>query len=257
MKAYYDHGGIVIYHGNSREILPSLPKSDLLLTDPPYGLRVARREAFGRGDTRGTNGLGGYNPGCRDYEESAWDDERADDDLIGLCRASADLQVVWGGNYFTLPPARCWLFWDKMRGDTDFADGELAWTNFDRAVRRIQYRWNGFLVDQHSTDYREHPAQKPLAVIKWAMAFAKDAKSVVDPFLGSGTTLRAAKTLGLTAIGIEIEERYCEISAKRLSQEVLSFENEEQRTSVQGSLLARVGREESTDQDSNLFDLPL
>ncbi len=220
MNPYYEHAGIRIYHGDSRGILPFLAPFDLLLADPPYGLRAARDEAFGYGDTRPTNGLGGYNPGRRFYGDSAWDDQRADDALIDLCRSKAKWQIIWGGNYFALPPARCWLFWDKLRGDTDFADGELAWTNLDRPVRRIQYRWNGFLVDPKSPDYRDHPTQKPLAVIKWAMSFVKEARSVLDPFLGSGTALVAVKAANLSAVGIEAEEKYCDIAARRLTQEV-------------------------------------
>jgi DNA modification methylase len=109
-----------------------------------------------------------------------------------------------------------------LRGNTDFADCELAWTNLNKSVRRIAYRWNGFLVQPGSKDVRTHPTQKPQDVMRWAILQAPDTcKSVLDPFMGSGTTLEAAKALGLSAIGIEREERYCEIAAQRLSQEML------------------------------------
>jgi DNA modification methylase len=113
--------------------------------------------------------------------------------------------------------------WDKLRGDTDFADCELAWTNLDKSVRRIAYRWNGFLVAPGCKDVRVHPTQKPLSVMTWAIRQAPaDVRTILDPFMGSGTTLEAAKLLGLSAIGIEREERYCEIAAQRLAQEVLA-----------------------------------
>lgn len=99
----------------------------------------------------------------------------------------------------------------------------MAWTTFNRALRIFRYRWNGFLVDPTSTDDRVHPTQKPLALMKWCLGFAPDAKTVIDPFMGSGTTLEACKARGIAATGIEIEERYCEIAAKRLSQEVFDF----------------------------------
>jgi DNA modification methylase len=134
-------------------------------------------------------------------------------------------QIIFGGNYFDLPRARCWLIWDKLRGDTCFADGEMAWTNLDKTVRIIRWRWNGFLTeDSNPRDERVHPTQKPVAVMHWAIRQAPDSCSLIlDPWMGSGTTLFAAKLLGRKAIGIEIEERYCEIAARRLSQEVLEF----------------------------------
>jgi DNA modification methylase len=222
-KPYYSHAGITIYHGDCREILPNL-KADLLCTDPPYGLGAARRNVMGFGDNRGRNGMGGKNPAKRDYGDSSWDDLPVDQQLIVMARNRCKSQIIFGGNYFDLPPTKCWLVWDKLRGDTDFADCELAWTNLDKAVRRIAYRWNGFLVDPTSTDDRVHPTQKPLAVMKWVIRHAPETCEVVlDPFMGSGTTLVAAKNLGRKAIGIEIEEKYCEIAAKRLSQEVFDF----------------------------------
>jgi DNA modification methylase len=223
MKPYYDHAGIQIYLEDCREILPTLPRCDLLLTDPPYGIGAARRETMGFGDNRGKNGMGGKNPSKRDYGDSAWDDAVCDDALLSLCRSRAASQAVWGGNYFSLPPTKGILVWDKLRGDTDFADGEMCWTNADRALRIFRYRWNGFLVDPSSTDDRSHPTQKPLALMKWCLSLFPEAKSVLDPFLGSGTTLVAAKAMGLTGIGIEQHEPYCEIAAKRLSQEVFNF----------------------------------
>jgi len=138
-------------------------------------------------------------------------------------------QVFFGGNYFSLPPSSCWLVWDKVNGESDFADCELAWTNFPKAVRRIQWRWAGMLQeDMSNKEYRCHPTQKPLAVMKWVISQApKECKTLLDPFMGSGTTLVAAKALGLSAIGVEMDESYCESAAKRLSQEILDFSSPE------------------------------
>ena len=161
----------------------------------------------------------------RDYGDSDWDDRRADQATIDQLLTLSRWQIIFGGNYFSLPPARCWLVWDKLRGDTDYADAELAWTNLDRSVRVKRYRWNGFLQeDMSNPEERTHPTQKPLSVIKWAIALAPDdCQTILDPFMGSGTTLRAAKDLGRRAIGIEINEAYCEIAAKRMSQAVFAL----------------------------------
>ena len=116
--------------------------------------------------------------------------------------------------------------WDKQNGTNDYADAELAWTNLDKPVRLIQWRWHGMLQqDMGRKEYRDHPAQKPLGVMKWAIMQApEDCQTILDPFLGSGTSIVAAKALGKQAIGIEMEEKYCEIAAKRLAQEVFEFE---------------------------------
>lgn len=221
MKPYYEHAGITIYHGDCRELLSSLT-ADLLCTDPPYGLGAARRVFGGNGVKRHITGLvKGKAIAKRDYGDAGWDDQPAAQDLIDLCLLSAPQQIIWGGNYFRLPLARCWLVWDKLRGETDYADGEMAWTNLDRALRIIRWKWNGFL--QETPEDRVHPTQKPLGVMKWTLSQAEEWKSVIDPFMGSGTTLRAAKDMGRSAVGIELDERYCEIAARRLSQEVLEF----------------------------------
>ncbi len=212
MRPYFEHGGITIYHGDSAEVLPSLGVFDLLLTDPPYGIG----EAAGRNKSRSKLAK------SKDYGSDDWDNSPASQSIISLARDHATHQVIFGGNYFDLPPSSCWLVWDKDNGATDFADCELAWTNFATAVRIKRYRWQGMLHEPgRRREERHHPTQKPLDVIAWAMGRSPNADSILDPFMGSGTTLRAAKDRGRTAVGIEREERYCEIAAQRLAQEVL------------------------------------
>lgn len=214
VKPYYEHAGITIYHGDCREILPSLDSVDLIVTDPPYGIG----EAAGKNKSRTKMAV------AKDYGTATWDNEPPPDWMFGLMRAKSQSQIIFGGNYFALPPSSCWLVWDKVNGESDFADCELAWTNLPRAVRKFEWRWAGMLQqDMGRKEFREHPTQKPLAVMKWAILQAPDSKSIIDPFMGSGTTLIAAKSLDIIAIGIEREEKYCEIAAKRLSQEVMDF----------------------------------
>lgn len=214
MKPYYEHAGITIYHGDCREILPTLGKFDLLLTDPPYGI----------GEAAGANKSRSKLARSKDYGNATWDDAPPSADTIAACIGAASKSIIFGGNYFHLPPSSCWLVWDKDNGATDFADCELAWTNLRKAVRRKRYRWQGMLQEPgRAREVREHPTQKPLEVISWALGHGMPATTVLDPFMGSGTTLRAAKDAGIKATGIEMEERYCEIAAKRLGQETLVF----------------------------------
>lgn len=212
MTPYYDEGGITIYHGDCREILPLLPKVDLVLTDPPYGINENARRIASRAKAAVTI----------DYGNFEWDKEPASREEIDLSLASGKQAIVWGGNYFYLCPARGWLVWDKLNSG-NFADCELAWTNLKISVRFFRHRWNGMIRESERDVQRVHPTQKPLALMHWCLSFAPDAQTILDPFMGSGTTLRAAKDLGRKCIGIETEERYCEIAAKRLAQEVLDL----------------------------------
>ena len=196
MMPYYEQDGIVIYHGDAARVLPYLEPVDLLLTDPPYGI----------GEARGKNKSRSKLAVSRDYGVSDWDDTPPPrwllDQAVGMARSA----VVFGGNYFHLPPAKCWLVWDKDNGDSDFADCELAWTNLDKAVRKLTFRWAGMLTEPGCPkEDRVHPTQKPEAVMRWALMQAPDSRTVLDPFMGSGTTLVACKRLGRLAIGIERE----------------------------------------------------
>lgn len=192
---YYNEGGITIYHGDCRDILPYLPKVDLVLTDPPYGLGIAA------------------NPFRQRFEKQAWDDVVVDSALLGTVINAGHQAIVWGGNYFGLPAHQCFLVWDKLQPQ-EFSSSmcEQAWTNLKMPAK---------LFRRHVISYEKlHPTQKPSELIEWCLRFT-DADTILDPFMGSGTTLRAAKDLGRRAIGIEIEEKYCEIAVRRLAQEVL------------------------------------
>jgi DNA modification methylase len=204
MKPYYEHAGITIYHGDCREVLPHVT-ADVLVTDPPYGLA-----------DKWSGGTWATDPMYADARR--WD--RAPFTNIAAVIAKTPHAIVWGGNYYSLPPSRCWLAWEKSARMPTMADLELAWTNLDRPAK-------SWIEDRNPDGKRWHPTQKPVSLMQWCLGFVPDGV-VLDPFMGSGTTLVAAKNLCRRAIGIDIEERYCEIAAKRLSQEVMQFE--EQRT---------------------------
>jgi DNA modification methylase len=205
---YYSQDGITIYCGDNRRIVPLLDEFDLLLTDPPYGISAD--------ENAHKNGVKCRANGFREYSKSDWDSAPPADWVIAMAREKCRDHIVWGGNYFSLPPTPCWLIWDKGQRDFSFADAELAWTNLSTAVRAITFH-RGRMVREGG----DHPTQKPLDVMSWCLSHAPDAKTVLDPWMGSGTTLVAAKLRGLRAVGIEINEEYCEIAVRRLAQGVL------------------------------------
>ncbi|WP_353247342.1 site-specific DNA-methyltransferase [Limnohabitans sp.] len=197
-------GDATLYLGDCMDILPKLGKVDAVITDPPYGINENHKKAASRGKLAAP----------RDYGEFDWDKAPPDALLIQAIRDKAKWSALFGGNYFVLPPTSCWLVWDKLNGDNDFADCELAWTNWPKAVRRIQWRWNG-MIRQGNED-RFHPTQKPLAVMKWVIDLCPKADTILDPFMGSGTTGVAAVQMGRKFIGIERDPRYFEIACERI-----------------------------------------
>ena len=200
-QSYYDHAGITIYHADCRDILPHLEPVDLVLTDPPYGI----------GD-RMKGGTWGAKEKYSDFRK--WDNPLEQSFARSLC-FEAPTVIFWGGNSYELPPQRGWLVWDKQNAVPTMSDCELAWTNFDRPVKRLSLPVGNHIYG--------HPTEKPIRLFLWCIELAERAATVLDPFMGSGTTLVAAKQLGRKAIGIEIEEKYCEIAVKRLAQEVLDL----------------------------------
>ena len=207
MTPYYECPGVQIYHGDSRELLPYMAPAGLVLTDPPYGI----------GEAAGKNASRGELAPARDYGVSDWDDHPIDDDLMEAVVAAGRRACVWGGNYYSLGPSPAWLVWDKANGASDFADCELAWTNYGTAARLYRHRWNGML--RKHREPRDHPTQKPVALMAWCIDRCPERpRSILDPFMGSGTTLRAALDAGIPCVGIEREERYCDLAASRLAQ---------------------------------------
>jgi DNA modification methylase len=177
---------------------------DLVLTDPPYGL-----------GERLKGGSGEWSGGFSIAPE--WDKSLVPIWLVLQVIDKGKHSIIWGGNYYELKPARGWLAWDKMQEHTS-GHYEMAWTTLDIPTRT--YRKSR--VEAYGQMDKQHPTQKPVELMEWCIQKAPESsQTILDPFMGSGTTLRAAKDLGRKAIGIEIEEKYCEIAAKRLAQEVL------------------------------------
>jgi DNA modification methylase len=208
-KPYYEHAGIQIWHGDCREIMPGLT-FDSIVADVPYGIsHPCDYRARGRGKLAA----------CNDYPDVHSDNEPFDPSWL---LALGVPTILWGANHYAPSlPIGGWLVWDKMRPDgLDQATAELAWNSTTHPVRVFRHLWHGMMrASERGESY--HPMQKPVALLKWCLSFVEG--DVVDPYMGAGPTLVAAKELGRRAIGIEIEERYCEIAAKRLSQEVLPF----------------------------------
>ena len=196
-------GDATLYLGDCLEILPTLPKVDAVITDPPYGIG----EAAGKNASRTKLAI------AKDYGDARWDDSPISADAIQAVISAGKWAAVFGGNYYAMPPSSCWLVWDKENGDNDFADCELAWTNYPKAVRRIRYMWHGML--RANGELRgDHPTQKPIGVMKWAISHAPCSATVLDPFMGSGTTGVACMNLGRRFIGIEIEPKYFDIACE-------------------------------------------
>lgn len=195
-------GGATLYLGDCMGILPNLPRVDACITDPPYGIG----EHGG-----GFRGRKGQN--IRVLENRGWDKERPTREIFDAMLAASDNHIIWGGNYFAdfLPPSKGWLYWQKLMGG-DFADGELAWTSRDKALREFTKCPKG--------QGAEHPTQKPLALMAWCLSFFPDAQTILDPFMGSGTTGVAAIQLGRKFIGIERDPTYFEIACRRIEQAV-------------------------------------
>lgn len=191
------------------EVLPTLPKVDAVITDPPYGIDYGRHGSFSA-----SHGWGKLR------EQVEWDVDRPAREVFDLMAASVQKggsMIVWGGNYFTdyLPPTMQWLVWDKGQRNFSLADCEFAWSSQRRAARVFDYSRS-----QAMQDGKQHPTQKPVALMAWCIEQAGNPQTILDPFMGSGTTGVAAIQLGRKFIGIEREPRYFEIACERIRRAV-------------------------------------
>jgi site-specific DNA-methyltransferase (adenine-specific) len=210
---YYQDDAVTIYHGDCREIAPQVapPGPDVLvIADPPYGAGF---------DTTKDRG--------KMYATPRWAPLFGEEEPFDPAWMVAYRAVIFGANHFAdrLPSSPTWLVWDKREdhGNNDFADCELAWANTGGPARLFHHYWMGGITKSERTR-KLHPTQKPIALMAWVLLWcSRPGDLVLDPYMGSDPILRAAKDAGHRAIGIEIEERYCEIAAKRCAQEVLAL----------------------------------
>lgn len=200
-----------LYRGDCLEILPTLGKVDAVVTDPPYGIDMSSRE-MGAGRSTGI--------ASKAVLTGDWDKQRLSKDICNAVLQMADKQTWFGGNYYTdiLPPSRNWLIWYKRNGlpTRTYADCEMAWRSWDGNARVISIRWDGFIRDGKE-ERNGHPSQKPVSVMARAIEDAK-AETILDPFMGSGTTGVACVNLGRKFIGIELEPKYFDIACKRIEK---------------------------------------
>lgn len=222
MKPYYEESGVVIYHGDNKEIVPSLSGIDVVLTDPPYGAKTHK----------GARSMKDLGKSQIDFAPLT------DDDFVDMCSGLVSLSKRWvvmtceWRHAVRLEELGLLVrlgVWIKPNGAPQFT-GDRPGTGWEAVAvlhRPGKKKWNGgghHAVWNFPTVRGQHPTEKPIKLIqKWVHDFSDEGETILDPFMGSGTTLVAARSLGRKAIGIELEERYCEIAAKKLQQGLLEF----------------------------------
>lgn len=189
--------GVTLYLSDCRDILPSLGKVDAVVTDPPYGILSEGSAATKRG---------GWNEGF------SWDESAPSAGFMAQILGAGECSLIWGGCHMELPPTLGYLIWDKGCEGLNFGEVEYCWTSLKFAPRMFRFRAAGM------DGGKEHPTQKPIQVMRWCLGFVPKANTILDPFMGSGTTGIAAIKLGRKFLGIEIEPKYFDIACRRISE---------------------------------------
>jgi DNA modification methylase len=210
---YYERDGITIYHGDCLDVMRAFADREFSLvhTDPPFGIGnfvQTRGRILGRGKNRG--------------REVTWNDATPPMDVFREIRRVAIHRIVWGANFFNcFEPNGGAIVWLKGQKMPNFSKADIASCTHFKKTETVSVPWTNFSV-AHKAE-TDHPCERPVSLYLWCLNYIPAARTgrVLDPFMGSGTTLVAAKLEGRGAVGIEREERYCEIAAKRLSQGVL------------------------------------
>jgi site-specific DNA-methyltransferase (adenine-specific) len=215
-------GAIQLYRADCLDVLPTLSGIDAVIADPPYGI-----ERFKKGF--GTTRFKGH--GCEKVG-IVWD--KKPDPSVFSSMLKIGPAIIWGGNNFVLPTSEYFLVWDKMQTVDNFASAELAWTNVKVPAKVFRYS-----IHQHNSDCdKDHPTQKPVKLMLWCLSFLPNAQTILDPFMGSGTTGVACVQTGRKFIGIEIDPGYFAIAVKRIEAELNRFPLLEPKPPTQGSLIA-------------------
>ena len=192
-------GGQRLILGDCLQVMKELGRFDAVVTDPPYGIAADENPVRG----------------SKKHEKKGWDKYRPHKDIFDLIINMSEEKIIWGGNYFTdfLPPTMRWLAWDKQQGDFSLADFELAWTSQNKAARIFRMSRG-----KANTDGKQHPTQKPIALMEWCLGFLPAAKTVLDPFMGSGSTLVACQRMGRHGTGIELDPDYFDVACRRVEE---------------------------------------
>jgi len=202
-------GGQRLILGDCLQVMPLLGRFDAVVTDPPYGIGFSHGGGGGK-LARSTR---------LDNMPIIGDDAPFNPSQI---LSLAVPTILWGANHFAsrLPDSSSWIAWDKRCADysNDQADCEIAWTSLGGPARMFRHVWNGMLRGTESKIPRVHPTQKPIALMEWCLGFLPNAQTILDPFMGSGTTLVACQRLGRSGTGIELDEDYFDIACKRVDE---------------------------------------
>lgn len=234
LKPYYQNELVTIYHGDCLEILPELEPVDLVLTDPPYGINIIRNGKCGGVDNKTKKAkMGNYS-----HLKNDWDKVKPKQEFFYFILKKSKNQIIFGANHFIskIPiDSSCWIVWDKDNQKSSFADCELAWTSFKTSVKKYRFMWNGMIQeDMKNKEVRYHPTQKPVKLFKMILNdYSKENETILDPFLGSGTTAIACSLLNRKCVSIEIDEKSCEVSAKRCEEVLTDLSMEEQEIGQQ------------------------
>ena len=193
-------GGQRLILGDCMKVMKELGRFDAVVTDPPYGINAG-------------TGIGKVTKEGSDFRgKKQWDS--AAPDLSWLVDAGVPA-IVWGGNYFGLPAAPGFLVWDKIQPEQfSLAMAEMAWTNVKTPAKI--WRWKSMSINGGAP--KHHPTQKPVALMEWCLGFLPDAKTILDPFAGSGTTAVACQRMGRHCTAIELDPDYFEIMCKRVDE---------------------------------------
>lgn len=190
---------------------------DLAIVDPPYGIDAA--EAFGGEQRKSGNGVAMKTA----FAKKNWDSEIPKKEYFDELKRISKNQIIWGANYMTtyLPPSMGWIVWDKDNGTTKFSDCELAYSSFDKALRKFKYMWNGMLQENmKNKEIRIHPTQKPIQLYEWLLTnYAKQGDKILDTHLGSGSHAIACNNLGFELTACELDKDYFEASIERIKRE--------------------------------------
>ena len=200
-------------NSNNLDLLLQNKKPELLLTDPPYGIDYGGM-LKGKGDGKG----GADKNGWKSYDAPDWDKSKPENGVLQYLCQITENQIIWGGNYFTddLPPTMGWLIWDKGQRGFSLADGEMAWTSFNNALRIKEYA-----RAKANREEKNHPTQKPIEIMSWCFEYAdrhskNKVKLVLDAYLGSGSTMVTSHQLKRICYGMELDPKYCQVIVDRM-----------------------------------------